>query len=161
MLLVLFVAAGAGASAQSVTLSTEEQTGRYNVTADNVALHGYDVVAYHTQHEAVSGSAVHALEHDGVTYHFASEQHKMMFSQQPDAFLPKYGGFCAFGVGRVGKKFDADPEVFKLVDGDLYLFFRGPIPGQGDVNSIVPWNRMEASLRAAAEENWATIDEAD
>ena len=30
------------------------------------------------------------------------------FKQDPDRYVPQYGGFCAFGVS-VGKKFDGDP----------------------------------------------------
>ncbi|MEM7279932.1 MAG: YHS domain-containing (seleno)protein, partial [Pseudomonadota bacterium] len=35
-------------------------------------------------------------------------------------YTPAYGGYCAFGVS-VGKKFVGDPEVWKIVDGKLYL----------------------------------------
>ena len=34
--------------------------------------------------------------------------------------MPQYGGFCAYGVS-VGKKFDGDPQLWKVEDGKLYL----------------------------------------
>lgn len=37
-----------------------------------------------------------------------------------EQYLPEYGGFCAYGLA-VGKKFYADPTVWKIVDGKLYL----------------------------------------
>lgn len=43
-----------------------------------------------------------------------------MFEVNPQKYLPAYGGYCAYGLG-VGKKFVADPEVWKIVDGKLYL----------------------------------------
>ena len=36
------------------------------------------------------------------------------------SIVPAYGGFCAFGVS-VGKKFDGDPNLWKIEDGKLYL----------------------------------------
>ena len=35
-------------------------------------------------------------------------------------YVPAYGGYCAFGAS-VGKKFIGDPEVWRVVDGTLYL----------------------------------------
>ena len=37
------------------------------------------------------------------------------------AYLPQFGGFCAFGV-YVGKKLDGDVRFADIVDGKLYLF---------------------------------------
>ncbi|GAB5519019.1 MAG: hypothetical protein RhofKO_12700 [Rhodothermales bacterium] len=129
--------------------------GAYNTTEDNVAIEGYDVVSYFTQYEAQQGSSAHAHAHDGVMYHFASAENKALFAASPEQFLPQYGGFCAFGLGKVQKKFPVDPEVFKIVDDELFLFFNGPIRGNV-VNSIVPWNADEASLKAAADVAWAS-----
>jgi hypothetical protein len=38
----------------------------------------------------------------------------------PEKYVPAYGGYCAFGIS-VGKKFIGDPEVWRIVDGRLYL----------------------------------------
>ena len=38
----------------------------------------------------------------------------------PEKYVPAFGGYCAFGVS-VGKKFIGDPEVWRVVDGTLYL----------------------------------------
>lgn len=85
-----------------------------------VGVSGYDLVAYHTQGQALRGSGYQTVLHDGVTYLFASEENKNAFAQNPDKYLPAYGGYCAYGVS-VGKKFYASPEVWKIVDGVLYL----------------------------------------
>ena len=73
---------------------------------------------------------------DGVTYLFSSEENKQAFEKNPEKYLPAYGGWCAFGVS-VGKKFSADPEVWEIVDGKLYMnldpsikiMWREDIPG--------------------------------
>jgi len=38
----------------------------------------------------------------------------------PEKYAPAFGGYCVFGVS-VGKKFVGDPEVWRLVDGKLFL----------------------------------------
>jgi YHS domain-containing protein len=83
-------------------------------------LGGYDPVAYFTDARPTRGSGYHVTVHDGVTYAFANEEHKKLFAANPKKYLPAYGGYCAYGVA-VGKKFVADPEVWKVVDGILYL----------------------------------------
>ena len=81
---------------------------------------GYDPVAYFTEGKPVKGNGYHVTNFQGVTYAFASEEHQEMFEANPDKYVPAYGGYCAYGVA-VGKKFVADPEVWKVVNGKLYL----------------------------------------
>ena len=81
---------------------------------------GYDAVAYFTEGKAVRGTGFHVADVDGVTYVFASAENKKLFDADPKKYLPAYGGYCAYGLG-VGKKFVADPEIWKVVEGKLYL----------------------------------------
>ena len=43
-----------------------------------------------------------------------------MFEANPEKYIPVYGGYCAYGVA-VGKKFIADPEIWRIENGKLYL----------------------------------------
>jgi len=43
-----------------------------------------------------------------------------MFEANPEKYIPAYGGYCAYGVA-VGNKFIADPELWMIEDGKLYL----------------------------------------
>ena len=103
-----------------------------------LALRGYDAVAYIQDGEAVRGKADHSTLHDGAVYRFASADHKAAFERDPKRYLPAYGGFCAFGVS-VGAKFDGDPEVFKVVDGRLFLNLNSEIQQkwEGDVKGNI------------------------
>ena len=83
-------------------------------------LGGYDPVSYFIEAKPARGSGYYVTVHDGVTYAFASEAHLKLFTANPQKYLPAYGGYCAYGVA-VGKKFVTDPEVWKIVDGILYL----------------------------------------
>ena len=85
-----------------------------------VAVHGYDPVAYFTKGAPVRGSDTLVHVHEGAAYRFSSEAHLAAFKKNPEKYAPQYGGFCAYGVA-VGKKFDGDPNLWKIEGGKLYL----------------------------------------
>ncbi|MGE0475032.1 MAG: YHS domain-containing (seleno)protein [Nitrospirales bacterium] len=91
-----------------------------DVTHSTPGISGYDPVAYFTDGKPMKGSGYHVAEHKGVTYAFASKEHKNAFEANPEKYVPAYGGYCAYGVA-VGKKFVSDPEAWKIVQGKLYL----------------------------------------
>ena len=66
--------------------------------ASKAAVSGYDTVAFFTDSKPVNGSPFITAEHQGATYFFASEEHKKLFTDNPDKYVPQFGGFCAFGV---------------------------------------------------------------
>jgi len=94
--------------------------------ASKVAVSGYDPVAFFTDSKPVNGSPFITAEHRGATYFFASEEHKKLFTSDPDKYTPQYGGFCAYGVG-VGKAFPVDINTWQVRDGKLYLNLNGDI----------------------------------
>lgn len=89
-------------------------------TYSTPAVQGYDVVSYHTGKRPVRGNGNFVATHKGATYQFSSKENMETFKRSPDKYVPAYGGYCAFGVS-VGKKFIGDPEVWRIVDGTLYL----------------------------------------
>jgi len=115
-----------------------------------VGASGYDVVAYHTEGEARRGSGFHVAEHEGVTYAFASEENAERFKANPERYVPAYGGYCAYGAA-LGKKFVADPEVFEVVDGRLFLNLDRDIQAK--------WNEDQAGHIAKADANWPRIED--
>lgn len=152
LLALLFLASGVSVS------HAQALSGRYNVNAENVALDGYDVVSYFTEYKAQKGFSTFTHEHDGATFYFAKAEHRDAFAESPETYLPKYGGFCAFGISAAKRKLPVDPNVFKIVNGDLYLFYNGPIRGGSEwLNSITVWNAQEAQHLAAANDTWSKI----
>ncbi|WP_190810413.1 YHS domain-containing (seleno)protein [Flagellimonas sp. S3867] len=121
--------------------------------AEDVALNGYDVVAYFKQHQAVRGNNANAVKKDGATYYFSSAENASAFKSNPKMFQPVYGGYCAFAMAMKGAKVPADPNTFKLRDGKLYLFFNDYYEGK-PFNTIVPWNSNEKEMIAKADQNW-------
>ncbi len=65
---------------------------------DDIAIGGYDVVAYFTEGEPAKGSSRYSHEWQGVEWHFASEEHLALFRENPERYAPAYGGHCAYGV---------------------------------------------------------------
>lgn len=91
-----------------------------NASSTGLALQGYDPVAYFTEGAPTKGNYKISATHNGANYWFSSEEHKEAFVSDPEAYLPQYGGYCAFGAA-MGFKFDGDPEHWKIVDGELFL----------------------------------------
>jgi len=86
----------------------------------SLAASGFDVVSYHTGEKPVRGNGNHVASHDGATYVFASDTNKRAFEADPDRYVPAFGGYCAFGMS-IGKQLIADPDVWEIVEGRLYL----------------------------------------
>ena len=123
------------AAALTVTLalaSAAMAADEYNVsngitlTGNPLGLHGVDPVSMFESEAPRIGDAVHTSAHDGVDYYFASEDARARFDADPAAYLPQFGGFCAFGVYK-GKKLDGDVRFADIVDGKLYLFVNAAI----------------------------------
>lgn len=126
------------------------------VNENNVAINGYDVVAYFSAHDAVRGTIDHKVSHAGADYYFSSAENASTFKTGPKNYLPAYGGYCAFAVGAKSTKFPTDPETFKIRDGKLYLFYNDYYEGK-PFNTIIPWNANEAELVAQANKNWIDL----
>ncbi|MGB5865647.1 MAG: YHS domain-containing (seleno)protein [Sulfitobacter sp.] len=89
-------------------------------TAKNIAINGYDPVAYHTAGTPTKGTAEFKYEHNGAVWKFSSAENKAKFKAEPAKYAPAYGGWCTVGTSK-GKKIATQPELFKIVDGQLYL----------------------------------------
>jgi len=86
----------------------------------NLAIRGYDPVAYFTENAPVEGSAQYEYEWKGATWRFSSAEHLKRFQENPEAYAPQYGGYCAKALSD-GVLASTVPEAWKIVDGKLYL----------------------------------------
>ncbi len=139
------------------SLHAQDKQGKFFVDENNVANSGYDIVAYFTDYKAIEGTKDHSAQHDGVTYYFASEEHKTMFEKDPAHYLPEYGGYCAFGMAKMNSKVPTNPETFKIYNGKLYLFFNDLYEGK-KFNTIIPWNGDEVNFKTTADKNWEAMN---
>lgn len=128
----------------------------WNTNADNVVLDGYDVVAYRTEDRAVQGLPRYSANYDGADFHFSNQANRDTFASDPAMFAPKYRAYCAFAMGKNGKKVPANPDSFKFYNGELLVFFNDTFNDK-KFNTKVPWNADERKLYSRAEVNWKSL----
>lgn len=118
----------------------------------NVAIQGYDPVAYFTDGMAKKGNKNIQAVADGVTYFFSTSSNKELFLKDYKKYEPQFGGWCAYAMGTTGDKVEIDPETFKVLNGKLYLFYH-----TWTNNTLNKWNKDEANLKTKAEKNWTSL----
>ena len=118
----------------------------------DVAIKGYDPVAYFTQNKAVQGSARYSSHWLGATWYFASAENRDLFIHEPVKYAPQYGGHCADGVSFGTITTNIDPKAWRIIEGKLYLSYD---PGAADgfeksssklADSKKYWPEVEQSL---------------
>lgn len=85
-----------------------------------IALSGYDTVAYFSDREAQPGDPDYVVRWRGAMWFFVNDENMERFEMDPLAYVPQYGGFCAFAAAK-GEIQPADPTLFAVRDGKLYL----------------------------------------
>ncbi|MGD8842116.1 MAG: YHS domain-containing (seleno)protein [Gammaproteobacteria bacterium] len=106
--------------------------------------------------KAVKGFARYSATYDGVEFWFANADRRKAFKDNPQRYIPRYNGFCAFAVGASNAKVPANPDTFKFYNGQLLVFFNDMWDGE-KFNTKTPWNDDELSLYSKAETNWKTL----
>lgn len=91
-----------------------------SVDANDLAISGYDTVAYFTENKPVKGSNQYTATYKNAIYQFASAENRDLFRNDPERYAPQFGGYCAMGVV-LYKKLSVDPEAWYIEDGKLYL----------------------------------------
>lgn len=132
-------------SAAFSVLATGLFAGPQYVDETGFAVSGYDVVAYFDlpqteigtpQADPVPGRSDITADYNGATFAFASEANRDRFLADPAKYAPQFDGHCAYGVAK-GGKVPANPALWRIVDGKLYLnitknvvgFWEEDIPG--------------------------------
>ena len=120
-----------------------------NAVADgadkHVMLFGHDVVSYFTDRKHQKGSPDIRSDYKGVTFRFASAEHKRMFDTAPEKYIPQYGGYCANGIV-YGIPWGGNADEWEIIDGKLYIF--------GGKGSHDAWNLDPKRNLALAEKYW-------
>ena len=114
----------------------------------NLAIKGYDAVAYFLENAAVKGDKAHQTEWEGANWRFSSAENLALFEADPASYAPQYGGYCAWAVAN-GKTANIDPEQFAVVNGKLYLNYNKKIQKA--------WLADQAALIQSADRIWPTL----
>ncbi|MEN9907339.1 MAG: hypothetical protein RLZZ540_480 [Bacteroidota bacterium] len=131
---------------------TESKRAKEFNLENKLAIQGYDPVAYFKQGKGVEGKETWSSVYEGVKYRFSSLANKELFLKNPAAYEPQFGGWCAFAMGDSGDKVEINPNTFKIIDGELYLFYNAYFN-----NTLKSWNKNQANLKTKAEANWRKI----
>lgn len=132
--------------------SVEKRQANFNLEEDHIAIRGYDPITYFTLPEPLKGHENISYTYKDITYWFLSKNNRDLFKADPEKFEPKYGGWCAYQMGKEGEKVSVDPETFEIRKGQLYLFYNGIFR-----NTLKPWQRKVEELKPRADEHWAEI----
>ena len=110
-------------------------------------LGGFDPVSYRSG-APQRGRAEYAAEHEGFRYAFVDAVNLAAFRADPDAYLSRYGGWCAMSLAR-GSFTCPDYENFQIEDDSLLLFETTVF-----TNGRTLWNVDRSGNRARAERNY-------
>ncbi len=136
----LVFSSGSGTTAPTIETSVSSR--------DGVAISGFDPVAYFTDREPVAGSATYAVRWRGTVWHFTSAENARLFRSEPERFAPQYGGYSVYGMSRA-RAYRANPRVFDIIDGKLYL------SRNSRVREI--WQRNPKGYIGSADSQWARV----
>lgn len=83
--------------------NTDDQSNAKQTMTETASpvLDGYDLVAYHSlrsDQDGIRGSDQHIAHYKGYEFWFATAANKAIFVQNPEKYLPAYGGYCAWGI---------------------------------------------------------------
>lgn len=118
----------------------------------DVAIKGYDPVAYFTESKALEGSPQYSYRWLGANWQFASAENRELFIREPTRYAPQYGGYCADGVSFGTVTTNIDPKAWRIIEGKLFLSYD---PGAAEgfeknpnklVDSKKHWSEVENTL---------------
>ena len=144
-----FAVSAAAVTTSFFVTSTPAFAAKPSINIQNgFALKGYDTVAYFKQNEAVDGNSSYQVEYMGASFRFSSAENRDLFTANPEAYAPQYGGYCAFAVSKGGTA-NGDPEAWTVYNGKLYL----------NVNKTVRgfWLKDKDGNIAKANANWPKV----
>jgi len=110
-----------------------------------IAIKGYDPVAYFLKGRPVKGDPSYQFVWQDARWHFTNADYRDKFATAPERYAPQYGGFCAIGLS-VDVVAGADPQVFKIIDGKLYLGY--------DRSALKKLEKDPAGSIRKADTNW-------
>lgn len=108
---ILFVSAGSAGAFDEINQSY----------LGDLAVDGYDSVAYFNKRKPAEGQDNYTAEWKGATWRFINAESRDLFMTSPESYAPQYGGYCSNQMS-LGNLSDIDPGVWLIFEGKLYLF---------------------------------------
>lgn len=119
----------------------------YTSWKNNLAVGGYDTVSFFSG-KPQDGKKDFTFDYAGAEWRFATRGNLDLFKTNPNAFMPQYGGYCAWAVAQ-NKLAKGSPQHWHVEDGKLYLNFNARIKRR--------WDKDISGFVTSAETNWPEI----
>lgn len=126
---------------------------RYCIVNDTLGAGGYDLITFFEEEAPKKGITKFAYLHDGLTYLFTNEVNRDRFSENPQKYLPQFGGWCATNMAQ-GVLTVPKYDLYLIAKNKLYLFERTL-----SVNGKQVWLASQESIESKAIENYKYLTE--
>ncbi len=117
-------------------------------TSKNIAINGYDTVAYYVQKKPLRGEPQYQAEWAGSVWFFTSAENRDLFVAKPVNYAPQYGGYDPLGISN-GYTNPTDPEIYSLKAGQLFLHYSEEFREH--------WEMDRSTNLVLANSNWAFL----
>lgn len=132
----------AGHAATTERVVSDDRTG--------LAIYGYDPVAYFTDRAPKVGREDLEVKHAGVAWRFSNEGNRDAFREDPDVYMPQYGGHDPVAIsGNIARA--GHPDFWTIHDDRLYLFYSEEARKQ--------FSRDPEHMALQAEANWPHVSQ--
>lgn len=146
---LLWGAAAVGALVATSAYAAQKPVRRFsNGRKGDRANEGYDATAYFTAGAAVEGDPAAEISWEGAIWRFKDTDARALFEAAPEIYAPQFGGYCANAMS-MKKVVPANPEVWRIRDGKLYLF--------AAKSGGVKFDKDPEAMIAKAQAFWATL----
>ena len=119
----------------------------YTSWKNNLAVGGYDTVSFFSG-KPQQGKKEYTYSYAGAEWRFSTRGNLDLFKTNPSAFMPQYGGYCAWAIAH-NKLAKGSPKYWYVEDGKLYLNFNNRIKRR--------WEKDVPSYVRKAENYWPAI----
>jgi hypothetical protein len=151
-LFLLILVIGLFSLAGDMNVLAQDHKQIVNKDPSNIAIKGYDPVAYFTENRPVKGKPEFEYPWQGARWLFSSASNRDLFAGDPKRYAPQYGGFCA-GAMAAGRVASVDPEAWKIVRGKLYLGYSKSVSEK--------WYKKAEENIVKGDENWKKLSESN
>ncbi|MDZ4762781.1 MAG: YHS domain-containing (seleno)protein [Alphaproteobacteria bacterium] len=144
----LFLALALAGATAAAPAAFAEKAPVYTSFASDLAVGGFDPVAYFQSKGPVEGSKTFEYTHNGAKWRFANAENLAAFKSDPARYAPQYGGYCAWAASQ-GYTAKGDPKYWKVVNGKLYLNYNSDIQTK--------WEKDVPGFITKADANWPKV----
>lgn len=122
-----------------------------------VAIYGFDPVSYFTGEEPQHGRPEFEYVWKGLSWYFASEANREVFTRDPLIYAPQFGGYGLMSLSR-GYLSEGNPRVYAILGDRLFFFYSTSnkdafmlIQRTGYERAMENWQVLSAKLAGAGQ----------